>query len=167
MSIGAACTSFPFCHNARVKPIPQPSLPGGVMAQEPDNRQWPLENYREYLHLLARRHLNARLRRNVDASDLVHETFRKAHQNRDQFRGQTEAEWRAWLRRILANTFKDWAAKFGHEPEIQRALGESSVRLEEWVADKAQSTPSEHVRKDEQFHRLADALAQLSDDERT
>src|SRR5262249_33456245 len=127
---------------------------------------WALEPCREYLHLSARLHLNARLRRKVDPSDLVHETFRKAHQHRDQFRGQTEAEHRAWLRCILANTFRDWASKFGHEPEIQRARGASSARGECGGADQAHSDPSERVRKDEQLRRLADALSQLSDDER-
>ena len=137
------------------------------MSQEPDNRPRPLETYRAYLHLLARLHLGTRLRRKVDHSDLVHETMLKAHAHRDQFRGQTEAELRAWLGRILANTLKDWVAKFGHEPEIQNALEKSSIRLESWLADEAQSTPSQHVRKDEQLRRLADALDQLSDDERT
>jgi len=138
------------------------------MAQEPDNWQWSLESYREYLRLLARLHLGTRLRRKIDHSDLLNQTMLNAYKHRGQFRGQTEAELRAWLGRILAKARKDWAAKeFGHEPEIQQALETSSIRLERWVTDQAQSTPSEHVRKDEQLRRLADALGQLSDDERT
>jgi RNA polymerase sigma-70 factor (ECF subfamily) len=137
------------------------------MAQDPGGRQWPLESYRPYLLLLARLQLGARLRGKVDPSDLVHETILKAHKGRDQFRGHTDAEMRAWLRRILANTLADWADKFGNEPGIQQALAASSARLESWLEDPLQSTPSQHAEKDEQLRRLASALAQLSDDERT
>src|SRR5689334_15445248 len=97
------------------------------MAQDPGGRQWPLESYRPYLLLLARLQLGARLRGKVDPSDLVHETILKAHKGRDQFRGHTHAEMRAWLRRILANTLADWADKFGNEPGIQQALAASSA----------------------------------------
>src|SRR5712692_1344888 len=61
-----------------------------------------LEIYRSYLKVLARLQIGRRLRGKVDDSDLVQETFLEAHRNFPQFRGTSEAELVAWLRKILA-----------------------------------------------------------------
>src|SRR5215471_20215017 len=61
-----------------------------------------LELYRDYLALLARLQIGRRLQSKADASDLVQETFLKAHRDFPRFRGATEAEWVCWLRQILA-----------------------------------------------------------------
>ena len=51
-----------------------------------------LERCRGYLMLLARVQVGRRLQGKVDASDVVQETFLKAHANFAQFRGNTEGE---------------------------------------------------------------------------
>src|SRR5437016_4813866 len=61
-----------------------------------------LESYSKYLMLLARVQIGRRLQGKADASDLVQETFLEAHRQMKQFRGTTEGELLAWLRRILA-----------------------------------------------------------------
>jgi RNA polymerase sigma-70 factor (ECF subfamily) len=136
------------------------------MAGENNFVPGPLERYRSYLHLLARVRLGARLQGKLDASDIVQETLLKAHRKREQFRGQTEGEYRAYLRSILANTMADAARSRVHEPRIHQALEESSARLEAWLA-AAQSSPSVKLQREERLIQLADALAQLSEDERT
>ena len=122
------------------------------------------ERYRAYLHLLARLNLPRRLRGVLSASDLAHDTILKAHRKRGQFRGQTEAEYRAWLRRILANTLADAAQV--REPDLLRTVEQSSAWLEGWVVAEDPS-PSEHVARAEQLRQLAEGLLRLSADERT
>jgi RNA polymerase sigma-70 factor (ECF subfamily) len=113
--------------------------------------------------------IDARLQSKLDPSDIVQLTLLKAHQNIDQFRGQTSAEMAAWLRRILANTLIDAVRKFKPEMNRQlsldRAVEQSSARLDNWLAAE-QSSPGEQLQREEQLGRLARALAALPDDQR-
>lgn len=59
-----------------------------------------LENYRNYLTVLAHAQIDARLRPRTNPSDLVQETFLQASRHFDQFQGNAK-EFEAWLRRIL------------------------------------------------------------------
>jgi RNA polymerase sigma-70 factor (ECF subfamily) len=59
--------------------------------ENPADDRW-LEGHRAYLHLLARLHLDPRLRGKLDPSDAVQLTLLKAHQGRGQFRGTVDAE---------------------------------------------------------------------------
>jgi RNA polymerase sigma-70 factor (ECF subfamily) len=130
------------------------------------------ERWRAYLLLLARLQLGPELRGKPDASDVVQEALLHAHRQRDQFRGTTEAERAAWLRRILAGTLADalrhrYADKrdAGREQSLQAALDMSSRRLEAFLTADMPS-PSEHARHNEQAMGLAAALAQLPDAQR-
>lgn len=139
------------------------------MVDSSGSPQRPLESYRDYLHLLARLQLEPRLRGKLDPSDVVQQTLVKAHQYAEQFRGQTEAERAAWLRRILANTLTDAARKFRFETtrglSLEQALHESSARLEAWLASE-QESPREQVERQESLLRLAQALGELPEDQR-
>jgi RNA polymerase sigma-70 factor (ECF subfamily) len=142
------------------------------MAHPPGGRGWHPERYRNALRLLARMHLDPRLQGKLDASDVVQQTLLKAHANLDQFRGQSEAEFSAWLRKILANTLAEEARKFGtdkrnsaREQSLEAAIEESSARVEQWLAAE-QSSPNELAERQEHLLRLADALEQLPEGQR-
>jgi RNA polymerase sigma-70 factor (ECF subfamily) len=129
-------------------------------------QRFPFEDYREYLRVLARLRLKSWLHDKIDPSDVVQQALLKAHQHRDQFRGQSEAQWRAYLRSILANTVADAIRDLPEEKVIQNALDQSSARLEKWLAAE-QPSPSQKVQREEQLLQLSDALSRLSEDERT
>jgi len=131
-----------------------------------------LERFRPYLHLLARLHLNPRLRRKLDASDVVQQTLLDAHAHHAQFRGANEGQWAAWLRQILARNLADALRAFGQakrdvarERSLEDALQDVSSRLEGWLAD-GQSSPSARAMRHERALRLADALWELPEAQR-
>jgi RNA polymerase sigma-70 factor (ECF subfamily) len=130
-----------------------------------------LEAYREYLCLLARLHLDPRLRAQVDPSDVAQETLLKAHAHNDQFRGKTEGERAAWLRAILANTLKDALRHYDRHGgdrlrSLEAGVEESSARLEQWL-QTTDPTPETQAERQEHLLRLAVALGRLPDEQRT
>ncbi len=62
---------------------------------------------RGYLLLVANRELSPSLQRKIGPSDLVQETFVQLQKNLVQFRGSSEQELLAWVRRILINGIHD------------------------------------------------------------
>jgi RNA polymerase sigma-70 factor, ECF subfamily len=117
----------------------------------------PVESYRGYLLLLARVQLAQQFQGRLDPSDLVQQTLLKAHQNREQFRGSSEAEQMAWLRVILANTLADAVRKISprggtRERSLEAALEQSSRNLEAILAAE-QTSPSQRVIRHEQLTR--------------
>lgn len=143
------------------------------MEREASGPGRPLEDYRDYLRLLARLELDPRLRGKVDPSDIAQQTLLEAHKDIGQFHGSTEAEKAAWLRRILAHTLADTARKFGAgardvalERSLEDSLRQSASRLEAWLADDRPS-PTDRAERQEQLLRLSEAIATLPEDQRT
>jgi RNA polymerase sigma-70 factor (ECF subfamily) len=131
-----------------------------------------LSRFRPYLVMLARLQFDEALQAKVDESDIVQQTLLEAHQSFAQFRGKSEAEKMAWLRRILARNIADELRKYRRhkrnlrlEQSLQAALYESTIRLQKWVASE-EGTPSEYAIANEQVVALASAIMQLPEDQR-
>jgi RNA polymerase sigma-70 factor (ECF subfamily) len=131
-----------------------------------------VERFGAYLRLLARLHLDPRLRGKLDPSDVAQQTLLHAHQALAQFRGRSEQELAAWLRQILARNLamavRDFArAKrdVARERPLEAALEDSSARLDAWLAAE-QSSPSQRAARNEDALRLAEALEQLPEAQR-
>ncbi|MBX3440472.1 MAG: hypothetical protein KF861_23480, partial [Planctomycetaceae bacterium] len=67
---------------------------------------------RNYVALVARTQVESWMQVKVDASDLVQQTLLEAHRNFSDFRGGSEAEWLAWLRRILHHNTHDFIRRY-------------------------------------------------------
>jgi RNA polymerase sigma-70 factor (ECF subfamily) len=131
-----------------------------------------LERYRAYLEMLARLHLDPRLRGKLDPSDVVQQTLLQAYQGLPHFRGTGEGERAAWLRQILARALANALRDFGRakrdvalERSLEAALDASSVRLGAWLAAE-QSSPSQRAVRQEDALRLAEAMARLPEAQR-
>jgi len=132
-----------------------------------------LERFRKLLLLLAEIELSPRLRAKEDASDIVQQTLLEAHRDLPTYRGQTEAELVGWLKTILARNLLNAARQFrAQKRDIRREqslvgrLGQSSARLEKFLASE-QTSPSQRAVRNEQDEQLAEGLARLLDAERT
>jgi DNA-directed RNA polymerase specialized sigma24 family protein len=77
-----------------------------------------LDWYRNYLRLMARSLLEGAMRARLDPSDLIQDTFLKAHGEFEQFAGATEPELVAWLRKILARNIADQAKHLDHAVQV-------------------------------------------------
>jgi RNA polymerase sigma-70 factor (ECF subfamily) len=131
-----------------------------------------LERFRDYLALLARLQMDAKLRARLHPSDIVQQTLLEAYRQRDQFRGRGDEELAAWLRQMLIHNVADAGRVLGRakrnaalEHSLDAALEHSSVRLGALLAAD-QSSPSQEALRNEQWLQVADALAGLPDSQR-
>jgi len=132
--------------------------------------------YTNYLKLLVTAQLDTRLKTRVSPSDIVQEAFFEAHRDFSQFRGESTAEFVAWLRRIVVNNIlrvveqhvraekRDIRREVSLE-EVGRKLEQSTVRLDALLAAHV-DTPSACAVQREREIMLADALAGLEPDYR-
>lgn len=130
--------------------------------------------YQKCLSILAALQVDRRLQGKGSPSDIVQETFLRAHRYFPQFAGQTDAEFAAWLRSILAtviaNHIRTYLGTRQRDARLEQSLtiqldNASSVMARTLMA--AGGTPSEIVVKAESVDLLSDAINRLPDDYRT
>jgi RNA polymerase sigma-70 factor, ECF subfamily len=124
---------------------------------------------RNYVSVAARSEVSSWLKSKVDSSDLVQQTLLDAHRGLAQFRGETEAEWLAWLRQILSHNAADYVRQYhGVEKrrvgrEVALEQGDDSERGNFELSDQGE-TPSRIVMRKELQLQVADALMRLPED---
>ena len=132
-----------------------------------------LERYRRHMSFLAQSQIDPLLRVKVDASDLAQDTCLEAHRHFGQFRGTTEAEFGAWLRKILAGLLANSVRRYKgtKQRDVRRErstlndASESSVPCAVEVIARG-GTPSEQVIERETSVQLTLAVSQLAPDYR-
>jgi RNA polymerase sigma-70 factor (ECF subfamily) len=139
------------------------------MAEESRPEDWSWDRYRNYLRLLAWMEMDDRLQAKMDPSDLAQQAVLNAIKGLPDFRGKTEQERLAWLRRILAHCLADQVDHFQAgmrrvdlEVSLDKALDDSSAGIGRWVAANIRSAVDQAAHH-ELCQQFADALAQLPD----
>jgi len=157
--------------------MPQPdAIPEFLLAQARAGDTAALgqlfELYRNYLRLIARPMIDGALKLKLDASDLVQETFLKAHRQFADFAGREEPELMAWLRQILVRTVADQARyhrsrgrNVRRQVSLEALLEQAGGAAGQALADSVPSPSSLAVRR-ERAVLLADALEKLPADYR-
>ena len=122
-----------------------------------------LEKYRRYLWGLADKMLDDRVAARIDASDIVQQTCLSVHKQITEFEGNDDAQFAAWLRQIHERNIRNAARNLLH-------AGKRAIDREKRVSDAEayaarQTTASQHAVRSEESARLAQAIAQLPQDE--
>src|SRR5262245_17527063 len=115
-----------------------------------------LERRRNYLHLVTRLRIGRQLRGKVDAADVVQEAFLRALEAFEQFRGETEPEFEAWLGTILASRLEKQIRRwFGtaqrdvrRERELDAAVDSSAQALAGSLGSPLTSPSSAAARRE-------------------
>jgi RNA polymerase sigma-70 factor, ECF subfamily len=130
-----------------------------------------LEACRGYLLLIARRELSPDLQAKAGASDLVQQTFLEAQRDFGRFHGDSEAELRAWLRRLLLNNLANFARLYREADkrqvgrEVELGPGTEFGAGGEALA-AALPSPSRQAMTHEQAEQVQHALDRLPEDYR-
>jgi RNA polymerase sigma-70 factor, ECF subfamily len=127
-----------------------------------------LEAHRPRLRVLAGIRMGRRLAHKVDPSDVVQDALLRASRSIGQLRTRRPDHVGRWLRRILASAVIDALRRYGlaqrRDPRLERSLNEAMGRSA-MAIDPAllspQSTPSQHVGRQEQLLLLRKRIGSL------
>lgn len=117
---------------------------------------------RDYLVLMANREMLEGLRSKFSPSDIVQETCVRAFERFEQFQGQCEEEWLAWLRQILLRQIGTLRRRYV-EAEIRNVRRETELSAAGHMATDS-DTPSRRATVKESVTRIERAMARLPGD---
>jgi RNA polymerase sigma-70 factor (ECF subfamily) len=138
-----------------------------VAAGELDDPAGMLAGCRQYLLMIANEVIGPELRAKLGASDLVQDTFLEAQRHLAIFRGTSNAEMRAWLRRILecrlANIRRSYLATEMRAANRELTLDPSPAEPGALIGSlKSRApSPSNHAVRNEWSTALEEALTRL------
>ena len=127
-------------------------------------REKILVQMRDYLELMANKHMDFSLQDKAGPSDLVQQSMAQVYEKIDQFRGSTEAEFRGWLKAIVINEMKKIQRTFltgkrnvGRENSIQAntAADRTDLPLDKNLTPSSAAIAAENIQH---FYRILDQL---------
>ena len=121
---------------------------------------------RNYLLFIANGSLNQALQSKLSASDIVQQSMLEAHQSIDRFNGTSEAEIRAWLRRIVMSNLID-STRYYKNAALRSADREVSIEgLPMPLPDLQTQTGSYYVSRSETEELLLREINRLPERQR-
>ena len=120
-----------------------------------------IQPFRQFLLMIAERELAPELKTKEGASDLVQDTLLEAHRHFPQFAGETKAELRAWLRRLLLHRVSYTVRRYRKADKRQLSrefsldAAGSSRGLAEALAGDSTSPSGQVARREEEAAVLA------------
>lgn len=138
-----------------------------------DERTPWLMRYETWLRFLARNEIDSRFAGKFDPSDAVQQTLLAAWKGWDDFRGNSEPQRLAWLRKILAHQLAHLARHYAgtqmrevaREVSIEQSLSQSAQRLDA-LLPASDPSPSQQAVANEQRFILTEVLEALPADYR-
>lgn len=126
-----------------------------------------LERYRNYLLFIANHDVDKHLQAKMGASDAVQESILHAQANFNRFQGDSEFEWKSWLKAILANDIRKGNRQFRtHKRDANREINiQEQSAVGRGLVDN-QLTPSSEAIAREKSKALAAAMDELSEIQR-
>jgi RNA polymerase sigma-70 factor (ECF subfamily) len=136
-------------------------------------RQNLLERYRDYLRRMVAVRLDRRLAARVDASDVVQETMVEASRRMDDYLRERPIPFYGWLRQLAEERIVDTHRRHVTAQRRSVTLEQRDHDLPDASADElvrrlfaGDTSPSNHLIRQERHERLKGALASLSQRDR-
>lgn len=144
-------------------------LIAAARAGSPDAVVDLLERFRPYLTRVAKTRFDGKLKPKAGPSDVVQETILRAHQGLGSFRGDSEREAVAWLRRLLFNVLADMRRAYHvttkRRLNLERRLNSGSRVLAARLRHDGPTPPDELIAREDAL-RVERGMSRLADEHR-
>ena len=118
-----------------------------------------LKGQNRLLEQMARKEVDGRLQVRLSAADIVQQTCLSAIRNFDDFRGENEPQFAAWLRGVHERNVKDIVRR--HVVARKRAVSAQEPLDSSTPRDESPHTPSRRAMLDDSTAQLTEALNSL------
>ena len=118
-----------------------------------------LKGQNRLLEQMARKEVDGRLQARLSAADIVQQTCLSAIRNFDDFRGENEPQFAAWLRGVHERNVKDIVRR--HVVARKRAVSAQEPLDNSTPQNESPHTPSRRAMLDESTAQLSEALKSL------
>lgn len=116
-------------------------------------------HYQSYLEFIGNQEINADVRRKLGTSDVIQEAMLQAHQSIASFSGDSEPQFRHWIRRILLNEVVDACRRF--ETQKREVDREQPLDSTGPMVPDGHNTPRSAAVAEEEARLLSDAMSRL------